>query len=226
VWTPDELAAAALAFDADGFQLHVHAIGDAGVRATLDAFEEVARVNGPRDRRPVLAHTQVVDPADVPRFAALGVIANLEPLWAQLDPLQVDLTLPRIGPERGTWQYPMASLLTTGAVLSMGSDWPVSSYRPLEGLAVAVTRETRAGVPAGGWLPHERLPVGSAFSAYTQGVAYQAFEEDAWGSVTVGRRADLAWLDRDPTTTDPAGWPGIVVRGTWLAGRRTWGGPA
>jgi len=82
----------------------------------------VARVNGPRDRRPVLAHTQVVDPADVPRFAALGVIANLEPLWAQLDPLQVDLTLPRIGPERGAWQYPMASLLATGAVLSMGSD--------------------------------------------------------------------------------------------------------
>jgi len=226
VWTPDELKAAALAFDADGFQLHVHAIGDAGVRATLDAFEEVARVNGPRDRRSVLAHTQVVDPADLPRFAALGVIANLEPLWAQLDPLQVDLTLPRIGPERGAWQYPMASLLATGAVLSMGSDWPVSSYRPLEGLAVAVTRQTRDGVPAQGWVPHERLPVGSALSAYTQGVAYQAFEEDAWGSVTVGRRADLVWLDRDPTTTEPARWPEIVVRGTWLAGRRTWGGPA
>jgi predicted amidohydrolase YtcJ len=172
----------------------------------------------------VLAHTQVVDPADVPRFAALGVIANLEPLWAQLDPLQVDLTLPRIGPERGGWQYPMASLLATGAVLSMGSDWPVSSYRPLDGLAVAVTRQTRDGVPEDGWLPHERLPVGSALSAYTQGVAYQAFEEDAWGSVTVGRRADLVWLDRDPTTTEPATWPGIAVRGTWLAGRRTWDG--
>jgi predicted amidohydrolase YtcJ len=222
VWTPDELAAAAVAFDADGFQLHVHAIGDAGVRTTLDAFEAVARVNGPRDRRPVLAHTQVVDPADVPRFAALGVIANLEPLWAQLDPLQVDLTLPRIGAERGARQYPMASLLATGAVLSMGSDWPVSSYRPLEGLAVAVTRQTSHGVPAGGWLPHERLPVGSAFSAYTQGVAYQAFEEEAWGSVTVGRRADLVWLDRDPTTSDPATWPATGVRGTWLAGRRTW----
>jgi predicted amidohydrolase YtcJ len=222
VWTPDELAAAAVAFDADGFQLHVHAIGDAGARAALDAFEQVARVNGPRERRPVLAHTQVVDPADLPRFADLGVIANFEPLWAQLDPLQVDLTLPRIGPGRGAQQYPMASLLATGAVLSMGSDWPVSSYRPLEGLAVAVTRQTPDGVPAGGWLPHQRLPVGSAFSAYTQGVAYQAFEEDVWGSVTVGRRADLVWLDRDPTTSDPAGWPGIAVRATWLAGRRTW----
>ena len=116
----------------------------------------------------------------------------------------------------------MASLLASGAVLSMGSDWPVSSYRPLEGLAVAVTRQTTDGAPAGGWLPHQRLPVGSALSAYTQGVAYQAFEEDRWGSVTVGRRADLVWLDRDPTTADPAGWPRIAVRGTWLAGRRTW----
>jgi predicted amidohydrolase YtcJ len=221
VWSADELTAAAVAFDADGFQLHVHAIGDAGVRAALDAFETVSRVNGPRDRRPVLAHTQVVDPADVPRFADLGVIANLEPLWAQLDPLQVDLTLPRIGAERGAWQYPMASLLASGAVLSMGSDWPVSSYRPLEGLAVAVTRQTADGRPAGGWVPQQRLPVGAALSAYSQGVAFQAFEEHLWGTVTVGRRADLVWLDRDPTTAEPASWPDIGVRGTWLGARRT-----
>ena len=221
VWDRDELAAAVAAFDADGFQLHVHAIGDAAVRDTLDAFEPLPRINGPRDRRPVIAHTQCVDPADVPRFAALGVIANLEPLWAQLDPLQVDLTLPRLGPVRGALQYPMASLLAGGAVLSMGSDWPVSSHRPLPGLAVAVTRQTPDGVPAAGWVPHERLPVAAALSAYSQGVAYQAFEEAAWGCVTVGRRADLVWLDRDPTTTEPAHWPAIEVRGTWLGGRRT-----
>jgi len=224
VWSPDELATAAVAFDADGFQLHIHAIGDAGVRAALDAVGRVAAVNGPRDRRPVIAHTQVVDPADLPRFAGLGVVANLEPLWAQLDPLQVELTAPRLGAERTAWQYPMASLLGSGAVLSMGSDWPVSSYRPLDGLAVAVTRQTADGQPAEGWLPHQRLPVGSAFSAYSQGVAYQAFEEHQWGTVTVGRRADLVWLDQDPTTADPAGWPRIAVRGTWLAGRRTWAG--
>jgi predicted amidohydrolase YtcJ len=222
VWSPDELATAAVAFDADGFQLHVHAIGDAGVRAALDAVERVAAVNGPRDRRPVIAHTQVVDPADLPRFAALGVLANLEPLWAQLDPLQLELTAPRLGPARTAWQYPMASLAATGAVLSMGSDWPVSSYRPLDGLAVAVTRQTADGVPAGGWLPHERLPVGTALSAYTQGVAYQAFEEDRWGSVTVGRRADLVWLGSDPTVTQPARWPQIPVHATWLAGVHTW----
>lgn len=226
VWSADELAAAAVAFDADGFQLHVHAIGDAAVRDTLDALDRVRHVNGPRDRRPVVAHTQCVDPADLPRFAELGVIANLEPLWAQLDPLQVDLTLPRLGAERGERQYPMASLLVAGARLSMGSDWPVSSHRPLEGLAVAVTRQTPDGRPAGGWAPAERLPIATALSAYTQGVAYQAFEEHVWGTVAVGRRADLVWLDRDPTATEPARWPGIEVRGTWLAGRRTHGAAA
>jgi predicted amidohydrolase YtcJ len=222
VWTADELAAATAAFDADGFQLHVHAIGDAAVRTTLDALARLPQVNGPRERRSVVAHTQCVDPADVARFAELGVIANLEPLWAQLDPLQVDLTLPRLGHHRGLLQYPMASLLASGALLSFGSDWPVSSYRPLEGLAVAVTRQTKDGVPAGGWVPDERLPTPAALSAYTQGVAYQAFEETVWGTLSVGRRADLVWLAADPTVVEPLEWPAIAVRGTWLAGRRTW----
>jgi predicted amidohydrolase YtcJ len=222
VWAPIELAEAVTAFDADGFQVHIHAIGDAGVRAALDAIESAAHRNGPRDRRPVVAHTQVVHPDDLPRFASLGVIANFEPLWAQLDPLQTELSVPRLGSQRTAWQYPMATLLASGAVLSMGSDWPVSSYRPLEGLAVAVTRQTPDGLPVGGWVPHQRLPVGAALSAYSQGVAFQAFEEHLWGTVTVGRRADLVWLDRDPTTADPASWPGIGVRGTWLGGGRTW----
>lgn len=222
VWAPAELAAAAAAFDADGFQLHIHAIGDAGVRAALDAVEHTARVNGRRDRRPVLAHTQLVDPADLPRFAELGVIANFEPLWTQLDPVQTDLTLPRIGPERGARQYPMASLLRSGAVLSMGSDWPVSSHRPLEGLPVAVTRQTPTGDPVLGWVPAERLPAAAALAAYTSGVAYQAFEESHWGTVTVGRRADLVWLDVDPLAVEAGAWPDSVVRGTWLGGRRTW----
>ncbi len=222
VWQPRELAAAAAAFDADGFRLHIHAIGDAAVRAALDAVEHVTEVNGPRDRRPVVAHTQLVHPDDLPRFAALGVVANFEPLWTQLDRVQTELTLPRIGPARGDLQYPMASLLASGAALSMGSDWPVSSCRPLEGLPVAVTRQTAAGQPAVGWVPPERLPAAAALAAYTSGVAYQAFEERLWGTVSVGRRADLVWLDADPLRVDPHGWAGLTVRGTWLGGRATW----
>lgn len=222
VWEPRELAAAAAAFDADGFQLHIHAIGDAGVRNALDAVEHVAATNGPRDRRPVIAHTQLVDPADLPRFARLGVVANFEPLWTRLDPVMTDLTLPRLGPERGERQYAMASLLRTGAVLSMGSDWPVSSHRPLDGLPVAVTRQTGEGAPPQGWVPQERLPAESALAAYTSGVAYQAGEDQRWGTVAVGKRADLVWLDADPVSLDAAQWPRLRVLATWLAGRPTW----
>ena len=226
VWSRDELAAAAAAFDADGFRLHIHAIGDAGVRNALDAVEHVARVNGPSDRRPVIAHVQLLDPGDLPRFARLGVIANVEPLWAQLDPLQVDLTMPRLGAARATLQYPFGSLVTTGTVLSMGSDWPVSSHRPLDGLAVAVTRQTAGGEPPEGWLPHERLAPETAFSAYTAGSAYQSFEEGQRGLLTVGARADLVWLARDPFATPAREWPAVAVRGTWLGGKRTAGAAA
>jgi predicted amidohydrolase YtcJ len=106
----------------------------------------------------------------------------------------------------------MASLLVSGAVLSMGTDWPVSSHRPLEGLPHAV----------GHWVDHERLPVATALSAATAGTAYQAFEEHAWGALVVGHRAVLVALSGDPYDVAPAGWPGLTVVGTWLGGRRTW----
>ena len=221
VWSPAELAEAVAAFDTDGFQVHIHAIGDAGVRAALDAVAYATDRNGLRDRRPVIAHTQVVHPDDLPRFAELAVVANFEPLWAQLDPLQTVLSLPRIGPVRAEWQYPMASLLATGAVISMGSDWPVSSHRPLEGLAVAVTRATRQGEPPGGWLPAQRLPVAAALSAYALGSAYQAFEDHLWGTVVPGKRADLVWLEADLYDVAPADWPDVRVLGTWLGGTQS-----
>ncbi len=223
VWEPAELAVAVAAFDAAGFQIHIHAIGDAGVRAALDAVQHATAVNGARDRRAVVAHTHLVDPADLPRFAALGVIANFEPLWACLEPGMVSLVLPRIGPERGARQYPMRTIADSGARLSMGSDWPVSSMVPLEGLAVAVTRQTQDGAPPGGWTAHERLDPVQALAAYSAGVAYQAFEDDQWGVLAVGRRADLVALEHDPLTVDPLRWDRLAVTGTWLGGRRTFG---
>jgi predicted amidohydrolase YtcJ len=222
VWEPAELAEAVTAFDAKGFQVHIHAIGDAGVRAALDAFAQAERVNGPRDRRPVIAHTQLVDAADLARFARLGVIANFEPLWHCLEPGMTELTLPRLG-KRQSLHYPTASLLRSGARLSFGSDWPVSSLCPLDGLPVAVTRQTAEGEPAGGWTPEECLTPHEAWAAYTSGTAYQAFEENTWGSLTVGRRADVVALASDPFTADPLTWPQIPVVGTWLGGRRTYG---
>ncbi|HUG83462.1 MAG TPA: amidohydrolase [Euzebya sp.] len=220
VWQSVELAQAAAAFDADGFQLHLHAIGDAGIRWALDAIAHAIDTNGPRDRRPVITHVQLVDPQDLPRFAALGVVANFQPLWARLDACQTQLTQPRIGAERSRLQYPMASMRRSGTRLSMGSDWPVSSLRPLENAAVAVTRRNSVGQPTEGWLPDQRLTAAEVLSAYTAGTAVQAFEEDAWGLLGVGRRADLVWVSADPHATAEA-WADLAVLGTWLGGRRT-----
>ncbi|MFJ6217336.1 amidohydrolase [Streptomyces sp. NPDC092296] len=222
-WTGEELAEAVTAVDALGFQAHIHAIGDHGVRIALDAVEAAARRNGPRNRRPVLAHLQLVDPADLPRFAALGVTANFEPLWAQPDELMTQLTLPRIGDVRGSRQYQIAELLRSGAQVSFGSDWPVTPYEPLPGIATAVTRQTPGGVPAGGWLPEQRIGLRDALAAYSAGVAHQAYEEDLWGVLRPGMRADLVQLATDPYRVPAADLPAVAVLGTWLGGTRTHG---
>ncbi|WP_219472218.1 amidohydrolase [Nonomuraea rhizosphaerae] len=220
VWEPAALAEAVAAFDADGFQAHIHAIGDGGVRAALDAIQEAAARNEPWDRRPVIAHTQLVDPADLPRFAELGVIANFEPLWAQLDPLQTELTIPRLGAARAAAQYPMRTLSRLGTALSFGSDWPVSSQEPLLGIQIAITRRTVDGGAA--WTPDERLPVEEALRAYTSGVAWQAFAERRRGVLAVGTDADLVLLGDDPRRVEPTSVGSVPVLGTWLAGERVY----
>jgi predicted amidohydrolase YtcJ len=218
-WAPEDLNEAVAAFDADGYQVHIHAIGDGAVRRALDAVEHAIARNGARDRRPVIAHTQLVHPDDVPRFAALGVIANFEPLWAQLDPVMTELTEPRIGKERSSWQYPIGRLARLGTAISFGSDWPVSSMNPLEGMRVAVTRQTPSGDPPGGWLPEQRIAIDEAVAGYTTGVAYQAFTEGEAGMIARGRRADLCLLGADLTAIDGGDVADVPVHGTWLGGR-------
>jgi predicted amidohydrolase YtcJ len=217
-WEGDALAEAARRVDDLGLQIHIHAIGDAAVRQALDAIEYVVAQNGPRDRRPVIAHCQLVDDADLGRFAALGVIPNMQPLWAQLDALMTVLTIPRLGAERADRQYPIKTLDSSGAPLGFGSDWPVSSGAPLDGIAVAVSRRTPEGEPAGGWTPHEILSAEAALSAYTAGVAKQALAESNWGYLKPGFSADMVWLDRDPRDTPALELPATTVRATYLRG--------
>lgn len=222
-WEAGELREAAAAMDAAGFQLHCHAIGDAAVRTTLDTVAAVAERNGARDRRPVVAHTHLVHPDDLPRFAQLGVVANLEPLWAQQNAVMTELTEPRLGPERSRWQYPIGSLLRSGAHMSFGSDWPVSSHVPLEGIAVAVTRQTPEGAPTDGWLPQERISTDEALRAYTAGTAYQVGDDRDAGTLAVGQRADLVATVQDVTTLAPLDLADVEVAGTWLRGTRVQG---
>ncbi len=223
VWEGDSLAEAARRVDELGLQIHIHAIGDAAVRQALDAIAYAVERNGPRDRRPVIAHVQLVDDADLNRFSELGVIPNMQPLWAQMDALMTVLTVPRLGAERSDKQYRMRSLHDDGARLAFGSDWPVSSGAPLDGIAVAVSRRTSEGDPEGGWTPEEIITMEQALTAYTSAVSQQAFAGQAdapWGTIGVGASADLVWLDRDPRATPALDVPRIVVRGTFLRGRR------
>jgi len=220
VWEPAALAEAVIALDAAGFQIFIHAIGDAGIRNSLDAIEKAITRNPPRDRRPVITHIQLLDSQDLPRFKKLGVIANFEPLWTCLDPMQVVLSVPRIGTERTARQYQMRSLIDDGVAFSFGSDWPVTSEVPLEGLAVAVHRQTPDRQPPGGWIPEERISMEEALMAYTSGVAYQSFSEDSRGRLLPGFDADLIVLDEDPREIDPHVAAGLKVRETYRRGTR------
>ena len=195
---PHDLREHVTALDAHGFQVHVHAIGDRAVREALDAFESARRSNGRADQRHHIAHIQVIHPDDVPRFGQLGVVANMQPLWATYDPQMTELTIPFLGEQRTRWQYPFGSLRDAGALLAAGSDWPVSSPDPLWGIHVAVNRTSPDGEGAEGgpFLPEQALDLGTALTAYTAGSAY-VNHLDETGTIEVGKLADLAVLDRD-----------------------------
>jgi predicted amidohydrolase YtcJ len=218
-WAPEELNQAVAAVDALGFSPHIHAIGDAAVRMALDAVEYANSVNGARDRRATIAHTQLVDESDVERFVQLGVIANFEPYWAKYDSWQTELTAPRLGPIRTDRQYMIRSILETGASISFGSDWPVTTYAPLAGIQVAVTRQMTEGDFLDAWMPEERLTVEQALSAYTAGVSFQAGDE-LGGVLRPGARSDVVLLARDPRAVEPLEIEAIGVLGTWCDGER------
>ncbi len=204
---PEALKGYVTRLDAEGFQVHFHALGDRAVREALDAIEAARRANGMNDLRHHLAHIQIVHPEDLPRFRRLGAVANAQPLWAVNEGQMVHLTIPFIGPERASRQYPFASLHRAGATLAFGSDWSVSSPNPWEEIHVAVNRTSPPDYPylAPGdpavtepFLPEERLDLPTAIAAFTIGSAYVNHLDDITGSIEVGKDADLVVLDRNP----------------------------
>jgi predicted amidohydrolase YtcJ len=205
------------ALDAAGFQVHLHAIGDRAVRESLDAIEAAAAANGRSDHRHHIAHLQVVQPDDVPRFARLDVTATIQGLWAAHEPQMDDLTIPFIGPERTARQYVFGDLLRSGARLAAGSDWPVSSANPLRAIHVAVNRSLH-GTPDEPFLPEQSLTLGEALAAYTIGSAYVNHLHDQTGTIEVGKLADLVVLDRDPFAGPVTEIAGTGVLATYVEG--------
>jgi predicted amidohydrolase YtcJ len=219
---PRALRAYVTALDAHGFQVHFHALGDRAVREALDAVEAARHANGWTDTRPQLAHLQVVHPDDVPRFRRLGAIANIQPLWAAHEPQMDELTIPFLDRERASWQYPFGDLLRAGATLAAGSDWPVSSADPLQGIHVAVNRrapEAKDDVPV--FLPAQRLDLGAALAAYTAGSAHANHLDDT-GTIAPGRAADLVVLDRDVFDGPAEAIGRARVLQTFVGGRRVY----
>ncbi len=201
--SPEDLTHAVTELDALGFGAHFHAIGERAVREALNSVEHARAVNGPTPARHHIAHVCLVHPEDIPRFAALDVTANLQPLWAELNDELIGENQ-HLGEERTQWWYPFESLRRTGARLAGGSDWPVSSADPLLGSFVAVHR-TAAGSndPTQEVLmPHERMRVEDIIDAYTAGSAYVNGLDGVTGRVGVGALADLVLLDRDLLTSE------------------------
>jgi len=185
------------ALDRAGFQIHIHAIGDRAIRMSLDALAHARSVNGDHDARHSIAHLQLVDPADIPRFRALGVVANFEPLWSNGDEYLTKLAEPALGPVRSRWQYPIASVVRTGAVVSGGSDWSVSSLDPLEAIETGITHREPGDTTSPVWNPPERVDLPTMISLYTINAAWAHHLERETGSIEVGKLADLVVLDRN-----------------------------
>jgi predicted amidohydrolase YtcJ len=221
---PDRLKRVVTRLDAEGFQVHVHALGDGAVRASLDAFAEARRVNGARDSRHTLAHLALVDDADLPRFKALGVVANMSPLWNRGDPWETVFAPQMFGAERSANLYRTRSILDAGIALVWGSDWPVTGVDPLDGIETAVTRrypggKNPEGVADASWIPAQRVTLPEAVAAYTASGAYLLHDEGERGTITVGKLADLVVLSRNLFAADPLAVHAIEVDMTLVGGR-------
>jgi predicted amidohydrolase YtcJ len=192
--------------DRRGWQVMTHAIGDAAVRMTLDAYEAALKANPApeRGRRHRIEHIETIDRADVPRFGKLGVIAAFQPVHATPSPTPGDVWSTNIGAERAGRGWLWASIARAQGPLAFGSDWPVMTLNPLEGLHVAVTRTTVDGLPKGGWIPAERLPIRKAIQGYTRDAAWASFDEQRKGTLSRDMLADIVVLSDDIFSAPPA----------------------
>jgi predicted amidohydrolase YtcJ len=219
---PNLLKQAVVELDRLGLQCHFHAIGDAAVRQGLDAIEAARAANGAGHNRHHIAHLELIHPDDIPRFAALGAVANIQPFWAMREAQMRDLRIPFLGLDRARWQFPFRSLLDSGARLAAGSDWPVTTPNPLLEMEVAMTRTDPAHRDGESLFPEERLDLDAALAAFTIGSAHVNHAEGRTGSLEVGKEADLVVLDRDIRRADGGPIGDARVLATFVGGVPVW----
>ena len=193
----EELEKLVVNADRAGFQIGIHAIGDEANHWVLNAYEKARQINGGRDSRHRIEHAQVLHDDDIPRFAALGVIASMQPTHCITDKRFAEK---RIGTERCKGAYAWQRLLDAGAAIAFGTDYPVEPIDPLEGLYAAVTRKDRAGEPGDGWFPDQKLSMEKAIELYTLGSAYAECMEDRKGIIKKGYLGDVVIFNNDLMT--------------------------
>jgi predicted amidohydrolase YtcJ len=218
-WEPANYNAAVAELDKRGFQLFTHAIGDYGVRIALDGYENAEQRNHKRDRRWRIEHIETVAAADIPRFGKIGVIASMQPLHSYPDADTLDVWARNAGPDRASRAWAWKSIADAGGRLAFGSDWPVVTLNPWQGIQTAVTRQTAEGTPAKGFLPEQRLTVPQAVEAYTSGAAFAGRREKTEGSLEVGKLADLIIISQDIFAINPHKIGATKVLATIVGGR-------
>ncbi len=236
LWTPERMTEAFARANAEGFQIHVHSIGDASTRQVLDAFESVLEQNGGGDYRNLITHLQLVDPADIPRFAELGIIANLQPYWAFKEPYWWEVVdQPLLGDERAEREYPMQSFIAAGAMLVSSSDHGVTPYPiPFWAIEVGVTRNLNnaefygvdeiTSIDDPTWLlaPQERVSLVDMIRSFTINSAFQNFREDKTGSIEVGKSADFVIISQNLFEINPLDIDKTEVLVTIFKGEVVW----
>jgi predicted amidohydrolase YtcJ len=202
-WDPEKYKSAIAELDKRDFQIYSHAVGDYAVRTALDAYEFAEHNNHTKDRRHRIEHIETIATADIPRFGKLGVIASMQPLHAYPDEDTLDVWAHNIGPERASRAWLWKDIAEHRGRYTFGSDWPIVTLNPWEGIQTAVTRQTSDGKPAGGFVPSQKLTVAEAVDGYTIDAAYAGHLEKTEGSLETGKVADVIMLDRNIFEVDP-----------------------
>jgi hypothetical protein len=224
-WDPEQYNKTVAALDRQGIQVYTHAIGDRAVRVALDAYQSAATENHTRDRRHRIEHIETITAEDIPRFGELGVIASFQPLHAYPDEDTLGPWLTNAGHQREPRAWAWQSIARGGGRLAFGSDWPVVTLSPWPGVQNAVTRQTREGKPAGGWVPEQRVSVAQAVEAYTLGAAFSGHREKSEGSLEPGKLADLIVVSQDIFKVDPHSIAATEVMITMVGGKIVYQSP-